>query len=112
MGFELGSLCSCCVVAVFIFFSLRHFFDCLIVFITEFQSQFHSKYLVSADMFEDISEFESAAIIVRQIYAAIQVTCRFAKQWRRVNNKSSGRARRVNLARSAGNHPFERFIHK
>ena len=111
MGLELGSLCSCCAIAVFIFFSLWHFFDCLTVFITEFQSQFHSKYLVSADMFEDISEFESAVIIVWQIYAAIQVTCRFAKQWRRVNNKS-GQARCVNLARSAGNHLFKRFIHK
>jgi hypothetical protein len=34
---------------------------------------------------EDISEFESAAIVVRQICAAIPVTCLFAKQLRRVN---------------------------
>lgn len=34
---------------------------------------------------EDISEFESAAIVVGQICAAIQVTCLFAKQLGRVN---------------------------
>ncbi|EDR15920.1 uncharacterized protein LACBIDRAFT_320994 [Laccaria bicolor S238N-H82] len=34
-----------------------------------------------------MSEFKSAAIIVWQICVAIQVTCQFAKQWRRVNKE-------------------------
>ena len=40
--------------SVFIFFSLWHFFDCLIVFFAEFQSQFHTKYLFSVDTLSHI----------------------------------------------------------
>jgi len=67
--------------------------------------------MTQPSFFEDISEFESAVIIVWQISVVIQVTCLFAKQLRCINTspRIKIQVQSLYLAHSARNHTFHKF---